>query len=45
MKKKVLVVITALLGIGSAVVVGTKVKQEKAKKEKRHVPYGPYEAL
>lgn len=45
MKKKVLVVITALLGIGSAVVVGTKVKQEKAKKEQRHVPYGPYEAL
>ncbi len=45
MKKKVLVVITALLGIGSAVVVGTKIKQEKAKKEQRHIPYGPYEAL
>ena len=43
--KKVLVGIAALLGIGSAVVVGTKEKQEKAKKEKRHVPYGPYEAL
>ena len=45
MKKKVLVGITALLSMCTAVFVDTKIKQEKAKKERRHVPYGPYEAL
>lgn len=37
----------AIIGaaIGAGVYKATKIKQEKARKEGRHVPYGPYEAF